>query len=182
MDAFWNFMTITATLGVAVIPVAWAWHYDRYRKNLNSHEQWVSWIQALDKEVDHQFHSLEEMEEAIEVMLKNEQFCIIFKRFNEDLFQTAREQIIQHQRASHVFPLLTRTYRDTTHTNAMLDRLEASIHKNGDYSSDAVSHMIGSSVRGSLVGVRDTLTSMKQKLTAETELFPSNKPTIFTAQ
>ena len=174
-------MTVAVTLGAALIPVAWAWHYDRYRKSLDSHDHWASWISALRDEVAHQFSSLEEMESAFEQILQRRQFGAVTKRFNDDLFRSAREQIIQHQRAPHVFPLLTRTFRDTTHTNAMLDRFEAALLRNGNW-DDALSQSIGSSVRGCLQGVRNTLTAMQTTLVQEDGLLEATKPRLHSAQ
>jgi hypothetical protein len=183
MDAFWNFMTVAVTLGAALVPVAWAWHYDRYRKCLDAHDHWVSWITALKDEVNHQESSLEEMEGAFQQMLDRQQFGGVTKRFNDDLFKSARAQVIQHPRSPHIFTLLTRTYRDTAHTNAMLDRFEASLLKNGgDWATDRITCAIGSSVRGSLQGVRATLNEMKQVLEQEEELFEAIKPRMHNAQ
>jgi len=183
MDGFWNFMTVAVTLGAAIVPVAWAWHYDRYRKSLDGHDHWVSWITALKDEVKHQIASLEEMEDAVQQMFERKQFGGVTKRFNDDLFKSARVQIIQHQRSPHIFPLLTRTYRDTAHTNAMLDRFEASLLKNGgDWATDRITHAIGSSVRGSLQGVRATLEAMRSSLEQEEGLFEAVKPRLHSAQ
>ena len=175
-------MTVAVTVAAALIPVGWAWHYDRYRKSLDRHEQWVSWMTALKDEVGHQISSLQEMEGAFQQMLDRKQFGSVTKRFNDDLFQTARGQVIQHQRSPYVFPLLTRTYRDTAHTNAMLDRFEASLLKDGDWGTDKISHAIGSSVRGSLQGVRATLEAMNSAIEEEESLFRAIKPRLYCAQ
>lgn len=169
-------MTIVATLIAAIVPIAWALHYDRYKKSLDEHQYWTAWITALKSEVTHQLSSLSEIDSAFQQMNARKQLGGVTKRFNDDLFETARKQIIQHQRSPHVFTLLTRTYRDVAHTNAMLDRFEASVLKNGQWDQDELSHSIGSSVLGSLIGVRKTLTNMATALENEERLFESIKP------
>ncbi|MCP5537225.1 MAG: hypothetical protein H7A51_13475 [Akkermansiaceae bacterium] len=181
MNAFWNFMTVSVAICAALIPVAWAWHYDRYRRSLDRYEHWVSWITALNDEVEHQLSSLAEMQDGFQQMLQRKQFGAITKRFNDDLFRSAREQIIQHQRAPHIFLVLTRTFRDTAHTNAMLDRFEAALLKDGSW-DEPLANSIGSSVRGSLAGVDATLTEMRSALEEEIRLFESIRPRLHNAQ
>ena len=182
MESLWSFLTILATFIVAAVSLGWAWYYDRYRRDLEAHESWVSWITALRDEVKHELASLKEMESGFDAMKQTGQLGAVTKRFNEDFFQMARSRIIDHIRSPHVFPALTKTYRDTTHTNGMLDRFEDQIIAHQTTLNQSIPNTIQGlipSILGSFVGVRSALETLQKTLADEEVIFEAIRPKFF---
>lgn len=189
MNDFWSFATILATFLAAVVtalvPMIWMLHYDRYRSKLAAYEKWSLWLSTIQSEITHQRNSLHEMQGTFDQMVQQHSIAVVTKRFNEDFFRSSRIDM-DYPRTVHVFSNLTRAYRDTVHTNAMLDRFEneaalygQQFQENQNLPIPQSLTSLGCSVLGSLVGVGESFDSLEEIIAEEQDGLHSEEPSIF---
>ena len=111
-------------LAVAVLSILWTYRRDQYGDALATHREYLSWLRGLVPECELIVASIEELRPTYEGMLSGGDLRCPTRRLNSDFLAAARLGVMKHPRGGHLFPRLTRAYRDVVHVNEMMSRFE----------------------------------------------------------
>jgi hypothetical protein len=108
---------------VAALSLLLNFRNEAHKRSLSAHNAYASWLRGLIPECEFLLTCLDELQPAF---FTGDQVAIPTKRFNNDFLAAARIEMMKHPRSEVLLPKLTPAYRNVTHTNEMMDRLEHS--------------------------------------------------------
>jgi len=109
----------------ASVPLLWSLHYERYKRALNSHRDYLAWLRGIIPECEFIITCIGQLLPVYQGMLQpGAQLVCPTKRLNSDFLAAARLGVMKHPRSVILFPLLTDAYRDVVHSNDMMTRFE----------------------------------------------------------
>ena len=112
-------------LVAASIPLLWGLHYERYKRALNAHRDYLAWLRGIIPECEFIIACIDQLLPTYQAMLQpGAQLVCPTKRLNSDFLAAARLGVMKHPRSIILFPRLTDAYRDVVHGNDMMGRFE----------------------------------------------------------
>jgi len=112
-------------LVAASIPLLWGLHYERYKRALNAHRDYLAWLRGIFPECEFIIACIDQLLPTYQAMLQpGAQLVCPTKRLNSDFLAAARLGVMKHPRSIILFPRLTDAYRDVVHGNDMMGRFE----------------------------------------------------------